>query len=122
MITILYVADIVKKTRNLYFCDMNLVKLGKNISAKRRLLGLKQEDVAFGVDISITSYAKIERGETNIPFMRLVQIADYLKVEVAELVREDGQGYYLENLASDIRQMKEELHVVYKKIIDVSLL
>jgi transcriptional regulator with XRE-family HTH domain len=101
---------------------MNLVKLGKNISAKRRLLGLKQEDVAFGVDISITSYAKIERGETNIPFMRLVQIADYLKVEVAELVREDGQGYYLENLASDIRQMKEELHVVYKKIIDVSLL
>jgi transcriptional regulator with XRE-family HTH domain len=98
---------------------MNLVKLGKNISAKRRLLGLKQEDVAFDIDISITSYAKIERGETNIPFMRLVQIADYLKVDVAELVIEDSQAYCLENLASDIRQMKEELHVIYKKIIDV---
>jgi transcriptional regulator with XRE-family HTH domain len=98
---------------------MDLVKLGKNISAKRRMLGLKQEDVAFDIDISITSYAKIERGETNIPFMRLLQIADYLKVEVAELVREDGNACCFENLASDIRQIKsdiqrikEELHLV----------
>jgi transcriptional regulator with XRE-family HTH domain len=95
---------------------MDLVKLGKNISAKRRLLRLKQEDVAFDIDISITSYAKIERGETNIPFMRLVQIANYLKVEVAELVREDNYAYCFENLVSDIRQMKEELHVVYKNL------
>ncbi|MDR0421783.1 MAG: helix-turn-helix domain-containing protein [Proteiniphilum sp.] len=98
---------------------MDLVKLGKNISAKRRLLGLKQEDVAFDIDISVTSYAKIERGETNIPFMRLVQIADYLKVEVSELVREDGSAYGLENLSADIHQMKEELHVVYKKILNM---
>jgi transcriptional regulator with XRE-family HTH domain len=98
---------------------MNLVKLGKNISAKRRLLGLKQEDVAFDIDISITSYAKIERGETNIPFMRLVQIADYLKVEVAELVRESNNACCFENLASDIRQIKfdiqqikEDLHLI----------
>jgi transcriptional regulator with XRE-family HTH domain len=95
---------------------MDLIKLGKNISAKRRSLRLKQEDVAFDIDISITSYAKIERGETNIPFMRLVQIADYFKVEVSELVKEDNNLYCFENLASDIRQMKEELHVVYKKI------
>lgn len=95
---------------------MDLVKLGKNISAKRRLLGLKQEDVAFDINISITSYAKIERGETNIPFMRLVQIADYLKVEVAELVSEDNRAYSLENMACDIRQIKEELHVLYKNI------
>jgi transcriptional regulator with XRE-family HTH domain len=94
---------------------MDLVKLGKNISAKRRLLGLKQEDVAFDIDISITSYAKIERGETNIPFMRLVQIADYLKIEVAELVKED-HAYGLENLASDIRQIKEDIHAINKKV------
>ncbi|MDR1344034.1 MAG: helix-turn-helix domain-containing protein [Tannerellaceae bacterium] len=97
---------------------MDLVKLGKNISAKRRLLGLKQEDVAFDIDISVTSYAKIERGETNIPFMRLVQIADYLKVEVSELVKEDSLAYCLESLASDVRKIKEELHVVYRKVID----
>ncbi|MDR1499449.1 MAG: helix-turn-helix domain-containing protein [Tannerellaceae bacterium] len=95
---------------------MDLVKLGKNISAKRRLLGLKQEDVAYDIDISITSYAKIERGETNIPFMRLVQIADYLRVEVAELVTEDGRTYRLDNLASDILKIKEELHLVYRKV------
>ncbi|MDR0613760.1 MAG: helix-turn-helix domain-containing protein [Dysgonamonadaceae bacterium] len=95
---------------------MDLVKLGKNISAKRRLMGLKQEDVAFDIDISVTSYAKIERGETNIPFMRLVQIADYLKVEITELVREDNRTYSLENIACDIRQIKEELHLLYKNI------
>jgi transcriptional regulator with XRE-family HTH domain len=91
---------------------MDLVKLGKNISAKRRLLGLKQEDVAFDIDISITSYAKIERGETNIPFMRLVQIADYLKIEVAELVGENNNAYCFENLASDIRQIKFDIQQI----------
>jgi transcriptional regulator with XRE-family HTH domain len=96
---------------------MDLVKLGKNISAKRRLLGLKQEDVAFDIDISITSYAKIERGETNIPFMRLLQIADYLKVEVAELVREEGNAACcFESLASDIRQIKSDIQQIKEEL------
>jgi transcriptional regulator with XRE-family HTH domain len=95
---------------------MNLVTLGRNISAKRRLLGLKQEDVAFDIDISVTSYAKIERGETNIPFLRLVQIAEYLKVEVAELVREDGNSYYFEALASDIRQIKSDIYQIREEL------
>lgn len=76
---------------------------------------MKQEDVAFDIDISITAYAKIERGETNIPFLRLVQIANYLKVEIAELVS-DNNICRFENLASDIREIKSDIRVIKEEL------
>lgn len=93
---------------------MNLVKLGNNIAAARRASGQTQEDVAFGLDISSTAYAKIERGETNVPFKRLIQIAEYLKVEVSDLVREESNKYSFEDLYADIQQIKHEVHSIYE--------
>ena len=41
---------------------MELLELGRNICNVRRSLDMTQEDVALELDISITAYAKIERG------------------------------------------------------------
>ncbi len=41
---------------------MDLKKLGSNIAAIRRGKNMTQEAVALDIDISITAYAKIERG------------------------------------------------------------
>jgi transcriptional regulator with XRE-family HTH domain len=90
---------------------MNLKKLGNNISAVRRSLGLTQEDVAFSLNISSTSYAKIERGETNVPFLRLVQIAEYFKIELVDLVKHND-NFYLKDLISDIKQIKKDVNSI----------
>ena len=90
---------------------MDLRTLGRNISHIRRLQNLTQENVAFDLDISKTSYAKIERGETNISFLRLVQIAEYFNVDVSELVK-GSTDVDLQELAANIAQMKTDIHSI----------
>ncbi len=90
---------------------MDLATLGKNIAHVRRAKNLTQENVAFDLEISKTSYAKIERGETNISFLRLVQIAEYFNVDVAELVN-GSSDVDLQELARNIAQMKNDIHSI----------
>ena len=58
---------------------MDLIQLGKNISALRRAQHLTQEDVAFELNITNVSYSRIERGITDVSFNRLLQIAQILE-------------------------------------------
>lgn len=90
---------------------MDLATLGRNIARVRRHQNLTQENVAFDLDISKTAYSKIERGETNISFLRLVQIAEYFKVDVAELVN-GSIDVDLQELARNIAQMKSDIHFI----------
>lgn len=90
---------------------MDLATLGRNIARVRRHQNLTQENVAFDLDISKTAYSKIERGETNISFLRLVQIADYFNVDVAELVN-GGSDIDLQELARNIAQMKSDINSI----------
>lgn len=93
------------------FASMDLRTLGRNIAFVRKLQGVTQEDVAFSLNISGTSYAKIERGETNVSFMRLVQIADYFKVDVIELL-------CMQN-ASDANSMQSEVSYIKQKVDEI---
>ncbi|NCC99365.1 MAG: XRE family transcriptional regulator [Bacteroidia bacterium] len=65
---------------------MDLKQLGTTIMTVRRKLAKTQEAVAADLDISLTAYSKIERGETNIQFNRLSQIADYFNMEPWQLL------------------------------------
>ncbi len=96
---------------------MNLKELGANIASVRRSLGLTQENVAFDLNISSTSYAKIERGETNVSFLRLVQIADYFKVDVIEFIR---QQTYKNDMQNDIVDIKNTVNNIYMLLTEHS--
>ena len=90
---------------------MKLIDLGKNICNVRKSLGLTQEDVAFELDISITAYAKIERGETNVGFLRLAQIAELFKVPISKLVStENYNNNSNEIILTELNNIKEELN------------
>jgi transcriptional regulator with XRE-family HTH domain len=52
----------------------------------RLFKGWSQEDMASKLEISQNSYAKIERGETDVNFSRLKQIAETLSMELSELL------------------------------------
>jgi len=64
--------------------DCNI--LGHKIRSVRFSKSLTQENVANDIGISITAYANIENGKTNIPFMRLCQIANYFGIELAKIL------------------------------------
>ena len=56
----------------------------------------------------------MERGITNIPVLRLMQLADYFEINVTEFFepKENRPATNIEELANDIHQIKDELHLL----------
>lgn len=95
---------------------MDLKQLGKNIAIARHALRLTQEDVAFELDITNTSYSRIEQGKSDISFNRLLQIAQILKVPVSALVQEDTTTDFRQ-LSADIAQIKADVAVIKEVVV-----
>ncbi len=80
-------------------------KLRRNIRDTREQKKLTQEELAEKLGLSVTGYAKIERGETQINYDRLEKIAKALEVRVGELIpfQEDEGIIVLHNLNNNLR-------------------
>lgn len=62
------------------------MKSHEKIKLMREINHWTQEDVAEKLDMSITGYAKIERGKTNVSLEKLKQIATVFNINVAQLL------------------------------------
>ena len=65
----------------------SLKALGQRIRARRKHLAWTQEELADRADIDRSYIGGVERGERNITFTVLGQIATALKCDIAELTR-----------------------------------
>ena len=63
-----------------------IVKLAEKIRFMRLFKGWTQEETAAKLHMVISGYAKIEHGETDVPFSRLQQIAKLFEIEVTDLI------------------------------------
>lgn len=79
----------------------------------RQEKNLTQENLAIDLNMSLTGYSKIERGETDINFSRLQKIADYYQITIIELL---SYGSIINN--NNCSCLKEEKQIEYfNKII-----
>ncbi|ATP55363.1 hypothetical protein CPT03_02230 [Pedobacter ginsengisoli] len=99
--------------------NLNKMHVGNNIRKIREVREIKQAYIAQKLDISLTSYGKIERNEVDISVKRLNQIADILGVSVAFIVSFNETrlfNFVLDQEKSDsgycllIQHMKENIH------------
>jgi transcriptional regulator with XRE-family HTH domain len=60
-----------------------------NIQKLREVRGLTREFVASELDITLSTYGKIERGEIELTVKRLFQIADILETDIGHLLNPD---------------------------------
>jgi transcriptional regulator with XRE-family HTH domain len=80
---------------------------------------LSQENLAADLGLSITGYAKIERGETDVNYSRLEKIAQYYKINVIQLL---SIGYPLnidkrvDYKDEEIAHLKEIIKLLEQKI------
>lgn len=63
----------------------SFMHLHEKIGLIRTLKGLTQEEMAEKLNMSITGYAKIERGETQLHINRLEKIVAALEMELKDL-------------------------------------
>ena len=61
----------------------------------RELNQWSQEEMAERMNMSVTGYAKIERGETNLSLHKLKQIAAVLQIDLIDLVSPNDNGVIL---------------------------
>lgn len=66
--------------------DMELLEIfGANVRARRKDLGLSQEQLADIVGLHRTYIGGIERGERNISIMNLIKLANALHTKISIL-------------------------------------
>jgi len=62
------------------------MNLSEKLKFMRLFKGLSQEEVAEQLGLSTVGYGKIERGETDVSWSRLQQIAQAMEIELEQLL------------------------------------
>ncbi len=68
------------------------IEIGQRIRAQRSMLGVSQEKLAEGCDLTFQQIQKYETGRNRVSISRLVQIADILDVSVETFTNGLGDG------------------------------
>ncbi|MDN3551239.1 helix-turn-helix domain-containing protein [Mucilaginibacter aquaedulcis] len=66
--------------------DSKVKNVASNVRKSRKAKGKSQEQVARRLQISQNAYSKLETGKTKLTLLNLMVIADYLEIEVSELL------------------------------------
>jgi transcriptional regulator with XRE-family HTH domain len=66
----------------------------QNIRKFRELKDITREQMAADLNLSLSGYSKLERGEIEITLKRLCEIADILDIELAQLLNFNPQTIF----------------------------
>lgn len=69
--------------------------VGTKIRILRNMQGFSQENMAEMLGITIQAFSKIERDITDVNHSRLAQIAEVLKIELADLLKFGENGIFI---------------------------
>ncbi|MHA8093238.1 helix-turn-helix domain-containing protein [Aquirufa regiilacus] len=99
-----------------------------NIKRFRELKNISRQQMADDLDLSLSGYAKLERGEIDITISRVNQIASLLGVDVSQLLNFDAsQIFNLNNnqlvqgvgtKANTVHYHTDEYLVKYVKVLE----
>jgi transcriptional regulator with XRE-family HTH domain len=62
------------------------MQIGEKIRKIRELKGLKQENIATALGMSVTAYGNLERGDTNLTYEKLEEIAKAMDITVSDII------------------------------------
>ena len=74
--------------------------LGSKLRMRRLALGLTQTKVAQAINVTFQQIQKYEKGTNGISSLRIIQLANFLKVPVTYFF-DDFQGFNKEDVVSD---------------------
>ncbi len=71
------------------------MKINEKIRFIREMKGWSQKEMAEKLNMSTSGYANIERGETNVQYSRLEQLAKLLDLKLSELTDLDDKNFQI---------------------------
>ena len=74
-------------------------QIAENIKRFRELKNLSREQMATDLEMSLSGYGKLERGEVDISISKLYKIAEILNVSVSQMMNFDVSNIF--NVSGD---------------------
>ena len=75
-----------------------MINIGDNIKKFRELKNITREQVAAALDMSLSNYSKIERGEIDLTLSKIEKISQLLEVDLSQILNFDAsQIFYVSN-------------------------
>ena len=68
--------------------------ISDNIKKFRELKGIGRKEIAAELNLSLSAYSKIERGEVDLTISRIQQIAQILGVDISQLLNFDASQIF----------------------------
>lgn len=68
---------------------MDIRKISNNIKKFRELKDITREEIAAQLDMSVSGYSKIERGEIDLTITKLDKIANIIGVSISQILNFD---------------------------------
>ncbi len=71
-----------------------MLSIGENIKKLRELKSITRETMCEKLELSMSGYSKIERGETDLTVSRVQQIAEILEVDLSQIMNFDASQVF----------------------------
>ena len=68
--------------------------IGDNIKKFRELKNITRDKIAADLNMSLSNYSKIERGEIDLTISRVQEIANLLEVDVSQILNFDATNIF----------------------------
>jgi transcriptional regulator with XRE-family HTH domain len=81
------------------------MQLFEKIRTIRQLKGWSQEEIAHRLNMSVSGYGSIERGETDVNLSRLEDIAKIFEIDLSELFNLNDKNIFLGDNNTHISQI-----------------
>lgn len=71
-----------------------MINIGDNIKKFRELKNITREQMASDLNMSLSGYSKIERGDTDLTISKIERIAEVLGIDIAQLLSFDASQIF----------------------------
>lgn len=102
----------------------------ENIKKFRELKNMTRDEIADKLEMSVSGYSKLERGEVDLTLSKLYRIAEILEVSVSQILNFDASQIFNINnnhvvngieVAKQINNYKDEYKDKYIKILEAEV-
>ena len=98
--------------------------IGKRIRFHRRAADITQEELALGISCSASYISNLESGHARINVLRLIQIAEFLKVDAGERlsgVTPNTNNFLAPDFSEALNKMTDEDRLLLRDMADAIL-
>jgi transcriptional regulator with XRE-family HTH domain len=90
---------------------VEIKNLSSNIKKCRELKNFTREHLAAELDMSLSGYSKIERGEIDLTVSKLQKIANVLQVSVSEILDFDANSIFKIQNNIETQSSRKEINI-----------